>query len=82
MEELKGNLKLFKFLLTIWFTAILFSAVMYTFGLIYDINIAVILSGVTGVSALIGIIYTAYSIIRIENTLKYYKQKNEISNEI
>ena len=77
MEELVNNLKLFRFLLGIWFTAILFSAVMFTFGLIYEITIAIILSGVTGVISLIGIIYTAYGIIKIDNSIKYLKYKVE-----
>lgn len=78
MKELKKNLTFFRFLMGIWFVSVLFSAIMFTLGLMYDISVAIILSCVTGLLSLIGIIYTGYCIIKIDNILEYKKRKGSI----
>ena len=76
MEGLNKNLSFFRLLMSIWFISIFFTAVMYTLGLLYNLNVVIILSGVTGLISLIGAIYTGYSIIRIKNSIKYFEEKN------
>ena len=75
MKELENNLKFFKFLTGVWYTTLFFSAIMFTYGLMYDINISIILAGLTGLLSLIGVMYTGYCIIKIENLLNYYSKK-------
>lgn len=66
MKELKGNLFTMYILIAVWLLSLLFSAVMFTMSLIYDVIIALIISCVTGVLACIGIFYTGYVIIKIK----------------
>ena len=75
MLGLKDSLVMFRFIMAIWFIAVFFSAVMYTLGLYYELNVVIILSCVTGLISLIGTIYTGYSIIRIKNGIKYLEEK-------
>lgn len=75
MENLKRSLNAFRLVLGIWLSSILFTAIMFTFSLMYEVEITLILSGITGVLSLIGIIYTGYSIIKIKNSIKYYEEK-------
>ena len=75
MEDLMKSLNAFRLILGIWFAAILFTAVMFTFSLIYEVEITLLLSGITGVLSLIGIIYSGYSIIKIKNSIRYFKEK-------
>ena len=82
MEDLKKNLSAFRLVLGVWYCAILFTAVMFTFGLMYDIQIVILLSGITGLASLIGIIYTGYSIIKIKNSIKYYEEKYKNLEEV
>ncbi len=56
-------------LLVVWFLSILFSAVMFTMSLIYDVILSLIISGVTGVLSCIGVFYTGYIIIKIKMKL-------------
>jgi uncharacterized membrane protein len=75
MENIRGNIKSFRMLMVVWILAISFSAVMFTIALIYDIMVALIISGVTGMLSLIGIVYTAGLIIKLENHLKYLEYR-------
>ena len=69
MKELKGTLKTMYILIAIWLLAVLFSAVMFTMSLIYDVMISLIISGISGVLSCIGIFYSGYLIIRIKDVL-------------
>ena len=69
VKELKGNLRNMYILVVVWLLAVLFSAVMFTLSLIYDVFVSLIISGVTGVLSCIGIFYTGYVITRINYTL-------------
>ena len=69
MKEFKGNLKTMYILLVVWLLALLFSAVMFTMSLIYDVLVVLIISCVTGVLSCIGIFYTGYILIRIKTLL-------------
>lgn len=71
MENIRGNIKSLKILIVIWILAIGFSALMFTLALIYDIRFALIISCLTSVLSLIGIIYSASLVIKLENHLKY-----------
>lgn len=75
MENIRGNIKSFRMLMVVWILAVSFSAVMFTIALIYDIMVALIISGVTGMLSLIGIVYTAGLIIKLENHLKYLEYR-------
>jgi hypothetical protein len=75
MDNIRGNIKSLKNLIFIWIVAIGFAAVMFTIGLIYDIGFAIIIAGVISVFSLIGIIYSASLVIRLENHLKYLEFK-------
>ena len=77
MLDLEKNQFLFRLLMSVWFIAIFFSAVMYTIGLFYEEKIVIIIAGVTGLISLTGIIYTGYCLIRIKNSIKYFKEKNK-----
>ena len=66
MEELKGNLKTMYILMVVWLLSVLFSAVMFTISLIYDVMVSLIVSGITGVLSCVGIFYTGYIITKIK----------------
>ena len=61
-------------LLVVWLLSVLFSAVLFTMALIYDILLSLIISGVTGVLSCVGIFYTGYIITRIKT--KIYNVEN------
>lgn len=65
-------------LLVVWLLAVLFSAVMFTMALIYDVFISLILSGVIGTLSVIGIFYTGYMIVRIKTTLSNLDNINDL----
>ena len=69
MKEVKGNLTTMYILLIVWFLSVLFSAVMFTISLIYDVFASLIISSVTGVLSCIGIFYTGYIIMKIKTRL-------------
>lgn len=56
-------------LLVVWLLSILFSAVMFTMSLIYDVLVSLIVSGVTGVLSCIGVFYTGYIIMRLKERI-------------
>ena len=53
-------------LIVVWLLALLFSAVMFTMSLIYDVLVVLIISCITGVLSCIGVFYTGYMIIKIK----------------
>lgn len=65
-------------LFVVWLLAVLFSAVMFTMALIYDVFVSLILSGVTGILSVIGIFYTGYMIVRIKTTLSNLDNINDL----
>ena len=56
-------------LLVVWLLSILFSAVMFTMSLIYDVLVSLIVSGVTGVLSCVGVFYTGYIIMRLKEII-------------
>ena len=56
-------------LLVVWLLSILFSAVMFTMSLIYDVLVSLIVSGVTGVLSCVGVFYTGYIIMRLKERI-------------
>ena len=75
MEDIRGNIKSLKMLIVVWILAIGLSAVMFTISLIYDIRVALIISGITGMLSLIGIVYAAGMVIKLENHLRYLEYR-------
>ena len=75
MENIRGNIKSLKMLIIVWILAIGLSAVMFTISLIYDIKVALIIAGITGMLALIGIVYSAGLVIKLENHLRYLEYR-------
>lgn len=69
VKEIKGNLKNMYILLVVWLLSVLFSAVMFTLSLVYDVIPSLIISSITGVLSCIGIFYTGYIITRIKYSL-------------
>ena len=65
MNEVKGTLKTMYILIVVWLLAVLFSAVMFTMSLIYDVIPSLIISGITGVLSCVGIFYTGFLITKI-----------------
>lgn len=69
MKEVKRNINTMYILLVVWLLSILFSAVMFTMSLIYDVLVSLIVSGVTGVLSCIGVFYTGYIIMRLKERI-------------
>jgi len=53
-------------LLVVWLLSVLFSAIMFTISLIYDVLPSIIISSITGVLSCVGIFYTGYIITKIK----------------
>lgn len=71
MENLKGEKSLLRMLNVVWILSLILSAIMFTIGLINTVIESIVLSGVTGVLSLIGVIYTGGLLIKIKNRMKY-----------
>ena len=65
-------------LIAIWLLAILFSAVMFTISLIYEVIYSTIISCISGVLSCIGIFYTGYLAIKIESSIKDMENTNDL----
>ena len=78
MKELKGNLRQMYIVLGVYLLCILFSAVMFTISLIHEVRESIFVSSLTGVLSLVGVFYSGYIIIRIENSLKNMEINNNI----
>ena len=70
MNDLKRSLKNMYLVIIVWLLSLLFSAVMFTLSLIYEVNVSLFLSIGTGIFSSIGTFYTAYIIIKIKQKLK------------
>ena len=73
--DFESTAKTLRMVLVIWLLAILFSSVMFTLALMYDLTIVIIISGVTGILSMVGIFFTGYSLIKISNSEKFLKYK-------
>lgn len=70
MKEIKGTKSLMHMLMVVWILSLLFSSVMFTLSLMYDVNVSLYISCVTGVLSCIGVFYTGNILIRIKNTVE------------
>ena len=70
MEELRGTLNTMYMTIIMWFLALMFSSLMFTLSLIYDVVISLIISIGTGILSSIGIFYTGYIILRLKKIAK------------
>ncbi len=70
MKELKEAKKTMILLIVVWMLALLYSAVMFTMALIYDVTVTFYVSCVTGVIFCIGTFYTGNILIRINNMIE------------
>ena len=78
MKNVKSEISTLYILLVVWFLAILFSAVMFTISLVYDVVITIFISGVTGVLSMIGVFYTGSLIIKLSKHVDYIESKANI----
>ena len=70
MKKINEELKTLKMLLIVWFLALALASIMYTISLMYEVYFTIILSGIIGTCSVIGIFYTAFAIIRINEAKK------------
>ena len=73
--DFENTFKTLRMVMVVWLLAILFSSIMFTLALMYDLFIVIIISGVTGILSMIGIFFTGYSLIKLSNSEKYLKYK-------
>ena len=66
MKNIRSTLNTMYMAIIMWFLALMFSSVMFTLSLIYDVVISLIISIGTGILSCIGIFYTGYIILRIK----------------
>ena len=80
MLNTQETIKTLRILNVVWFLAINFSAIMLVISLIINVIPSVILALIMGILSLMGIIYSEYLIIKINNQLKYqeYQKANNI----
>lgn len=78
MKELKDTKITMYILLVVWLLAILFSAIMFTISLIYEVVATIVISGVCGVLSVIGVFYTGSLIIKIQKHQDYIESKANI----
>lgn len=78
IKKLESNIKTMYLLIVVFLLSVLFSAVMFTMSLIYDVLVSLIISSITGVLSCIGIFYTGYIINKIKETLFYIKNVDNI----
>ena len=79
--DFENTFKTLRMVMVVWLLAILFSSIMFTLALMYDLFIVIIISGVTGILSMIGIFFTGYSLIKLSNSEKYLKYKlNQVTN--
>lgn len=77
MENIFDYTKKLKKIIIIWLISLLLSSFMFTFALIYEEFVVLVISCVTGVLSIIGIFYSSHILIRLENEAKYLKYKVE-----
>ena len=75
MDNIFDYCKRLKLIIIIWLISILLSSIMFTIALVYDVYIALIISCVIGILSIIGIFYSGYIYIKLENESKYLKYK-------
>jgi len=66
MKDIKSTLNTMYMAMFMWFLALMFSSLMFTLSLIYDVVISLIIAIVTTILSCIGIFYTGYIILRIK----------------
>ena len=70
MKELKEAKKTMILLIVVWMLALLYSAVMFTLGIMFGVTVTFYVSCVTGVISCIGTFYTGNILIRINNMIE------------
>ena len=70
MKELKEAKKTMVLLIVVWMLSLLYSAVMFTLALMYEVSATLITSLITGIISLIGTFYTGNMLIRIKNAME------------
>ena len=70
MKELKAAKKTMVLLIVVWMLSLLYSAVMFTLALMFDVSVSFYVSCVTGIISCIGIFYSGNLYIRVKNTLE------------
>lgn len=78
MKELKEAKKTMTLLIVVWMLSLLYSAVMFTLGLLFGVTVTFYVSCVTGVISCIGIFYTGNILIRIKNAIEKVENNDEI----
>lgn len=78
MKELKDTKTTMYILLVVWLLAVLFSAIMFTVSLIYEVVVTIVISGVCGVLSVVGVFYTGNLIIKLKAHHDYIETKVEI----
>lgn len=78
MKELKEAKKTMTLLIVVWMLSLLYSAVMFTLGLLYGVTVTFYVSCVTGIISCIGIFYTGNILIRIKNAIEKVENNDEI----
>ena len=76
MKNLKGELSLLWMLIVVWVLSIVFSTIMFTIALMHSVVESIFVSGLTGVFATIGVLYTGAMIIKIKNKIKLMEKEN------
>ena len=69
-----STLKTMRLLFIVWLLAVLFSAIMFTMSLMYDVISSLIISSITCVLSCVGIFYTSYLIMRLESSIENNKK--------
>ncbi len=78
MKELKEAKKTMTLLIVVWMLSLLYSAVMFTLGLLFGVTVTFYVSCVTGIISCIGIFYTGNILIRIKNAIEKVENNDEI----
>ena len=78
MKELKEAKKTMILLIVVWMLALLYSAVMFTLGLIFGVTVTFYVACVTGVISCIGTFYTGNMLIRIKNAIEKVENDDEL----
>jgi hypothetical protein len=65
-------------LIVVWMLSLLYSAVMFTLGLLFGVTVTFYVSCVTGIISCIGIFYTGNILIRIKNAIEKVENNDEI----
>lgn len=77
-NDINKTIKQMKLLISVYLVSLFLSALMFTLGLIYDLIIPIICSGIVGLFSMIGIFYCASLMFRLDKHLEYLENKASI----